>query len=213
MATWFDAVVWLNALTEWVNAKEGKSLEPVYYYDSGYTTLAKDSDYSSNFVKEDNSYVYASAYAKTGTTGFRLPSSNEWELAARWRGSNMVNVVNNATFNTAPWYTKGNSASGATADYNNATASAAVAWYSTNSSSKTQAVKGRTVNALGLYDMSGNVWERCFDWRPEYIGSFRILRGGGWYNGADGMQVGNVYGSGSGGRHGDVGFRPARTAQ
>jgi uncharacterized repeat protein (TIGR02543 family) len=85
MVTWFDAVVWLNALTEWVNAKTGSSLEPVYYYQSAYTTVARNSAPSSNFVKEEGGHTYASAYAKAGADGFRLPTRNEWELAARWR--------------------------------------------------------------------------------------------------------------------------------
>jgi uncharacterized repeat protein (TIGR02543 family) len=140
--SWFDAVVWLNALTEWVNAKEGKSLEPVYYYDSAYTRVAKNSDYSSNFVKENSSYSYASAYAKPGATGFRLPTSNEWELAARWRND----AVNTVSGYSNPYFTQGDSASGATADYTGTTATGRVAWYS---SSKTHTVKGKGANGQG----------------------------------------------------------------
>jgi uncharacterized repeat protein (TIGR02543 family) len=207
---WFDAVVWLNALTEWVNEKEGKSLTPVYYYDSGHTTLAKDSDYSSNFVKEDNSYIYASAYAKPEATGFRLPSNEEWELAARWRGSNTVNVVNNATFYTAPWYTNGNSASGATADYYDAAATGDVAWYYDNITGikKTQAVKGKTANALGLYDMSGNVREWCFDWASV---NYRVIRGGAWVENASTLRIGHVWSVRPDNRTNNYGFRLART--
>jgi uncharacterized repeat protein (TIGR02543 family) len=209
MVTWFDAVVWLNALTEWVNEKTGSSFTPVYYYDSEYATVAKRSNPSS-FVKENSSDEYASAYAKVGANGFRLPTSNEWELAARWRGSDTINTVDGYT---SPYYTKGNSASGATADYNNATASTAVARYGGNSAglTKTQVVKGKAANGLGLYDMSGNVWEWCFD-RRSGIGD-RIVRGGGWNNTASNLQVGYVGGSGPSSRFGSRGFRPARTAQ
>jgi uncharacterized repeat protein (TIGR02543 family) len=209
MVRWFDAVVWLNALTEWVNAETGSSLTPVYYYQSACTTVARNSTYTTNFVKENGSYSYASAYAKAGATGFRLPTSNEWELAARWRDDS----INTVSGHTNPYYTKGNSASGATASYSDAGASGAVAWYSSNSSGKTHEVKGKAGNGLGLYDMSGNVWEWCYDWHPSYDGSNRILRGGGWATLADYLQVGYVDYFNPNVRYGDFGFRPARTAQ
>jgi formylglycine-generating enzyme required for sulfatase activity len=206
-------VVWLNALTEWVNAETGNNLTPVYYYDSGYATVAKNSNYSINFVKENSSDSYASAYAKPVATGFRLPTSDEWELAARWRND----TTNTVSGYTNPWFTQGDSASGAAADYNDATETGAVAWYYNSTdfpggTRKTQAVKGKAVNALGLYDMSGNVWEWCFDWHPSYSGSDRFIRGGSWSYYASYLQVGYVDS-----RYPDVrvsfhGFRPARTA-
>ena len=67
----------------------------------------------------------------------------------------------------------------------------AVAWYDGNSGSKTHPVKQKAPNELGLYDMSGNVWEWCSDWFGDYSsssqtnptgpssGSSRVLRGGG----------------------------------
>jgi formylglycine-generating enzyme required for sulfatase activity len=206
--TWYDAVVWLNALTEWVNAKEGKSLTPVYYYESGCTTVAKNSNPLSNFVTEGGD-THASAYEKTGATGFRLPSSDEWELAARWRNDS----TNTVSGYSDPWFTTGNSASGATAITDNTAATGDMAWYDSNASGKTHAVKGKDANGLGLYDMSGNVIEWCFDWLPSDEGSSRIVRSGGWSNPAINMKMGDVYNFVPDSRYDNGGFRPARTAE
>jgi formylglycine-generating enzyme required for sulfatase activity len=210
--TWFDAVVWCNALTEWYNAKNSTNLTPVYYYDTDFDNdakVARNSTYSTNFVKEFSGYSYASAYEKPGATGFRLPKSDEWELAARWR-NDTTNVV--STAGSGPWFTKGDSASGATAAYSNATATNAVAWYNTNSSSTTHPVGELAANGLGIYDMSGNVFEWCFDWRPSYSGSYRFIRGGAWNYFDFYLQVGDVEYTGPTFREDILGFRLARTA-
>ena len=68
-----------------------------------------------------------------------------------------------------------------------------VAWYSTNSGSTTHAVKTKTANGRGLYDLSGNVWEWVWDWyqatyeqQPSMdpigpsTGAARVIRGGSW---------------------------------
>ena len=105
--------------------------------------------------------------ALTGKT-FRLPTEAEWEYAAR--GGNKSQGYKYAGSNNIE----------------------TVAWYYGNSGSKTHPVGGKAPNELGLYDMSGNVFEWCSDWYGSYSsgsltnpqgpssGSFRVLRGGSW---------------------------------
>ena len=108
---------------------------------------------------------------------FALPTEAQWEYAAR--GGNK---------------SKGYKYSGS----NNI---GDVAWYNSNSGSKTHSVGTKAPNELGLYDMSGNVWEWCNDWKGAYSssaqtnptgpfsGSGRVLRGGSWYDDARGCRV------------------------
>ena len=153
MVSWRDSIVWCNALSEMVG------LDPVYTHNSAVIKDATNVTACDNAVQEERN-------------GFRLPTSDEWELAAR--------------YNDGQAWTPGHYASGASANTGNAAATQAVAWYSANSVGKTQSVGTLAANALGVYDMSGNVWE----WTFTRGGSGRVNRGGGWDNTAGDLRVG-----------------------
>lgn len=190
---WRDTIVWCNAYSEMAG------LTPVYYSDLTFTTIIKDSQNSNASQCDDASPDWTA-------NGYRLPTEGEWQFVASNKGGTPYNY-----------------ASGATDDYNNATETQKVAWYSANSGSSTKAV-GTTANssALMLWDISGNVYEWCWDWYSAYpgastdyrgpaSGSERIRRGGSWFNTANCLQVGGRYTGGPSDVDGNFGFRVART--
>jgi formylglycine-generating enzyme len=192
-----DAMVWCNALTEYYNVSNGKSLDCVYYTDANYTSPLKkstnNSPTDSTFGSEDMPYIKATTsgntdMAKCTAKGFRLPTSMEWELAARYKGNDSSN---GAIYKGGLYWTPGSYASGANADYKNASATEAVSWYFANSGNSTHPVASTPQkNALGIYDMSGNVWEWCFDWVGDPGNSNRVTCGGAWDNDAFSLQIG-----------------------
>jgi formylglycine-generating enzyme required for sulfatase activity len=132
---------------------------------------------------------------------YRLPAEAEWEYAVR--GGNK---------------SKGTKYSGSNFVEN-------AAWMGTNSSSDTHPVGTKMVNGLGIYDMSGNVWEWCYDWYGAYpasaqhnpvgasSGSSRVFRGGSWGSGAGYCRVANrAYDSPGDGRS-SLGFRLACSSE
>jgi formylglycine-generating enzyme required for sulfatase activity len=170
---WQDALIWCNALTEWFNAQTGSHLHCVYKF---HDKPIKDAS-GKNYMPFDT------ASPDTSANDFRLPTGNEWELASRYR----EDKNSDGDIPDPEEYYPGNFASGATTPWTDAAATALVAVY--NTTGGTAEVKSKKPNALGIYDMSGNVSEWCFDWFPGYEGSSRLVRGGSWIAPADVQQL------------------------
>jgi formylglycine-generating enzyme required for sulfatase activity len=153
-------------------------------------------DYPMYYVSWDEATEFCRLLSnKTGKT-YTLPTEAQWEYAAR--GGKKADGTKYAGSNVID----------------------AVAWYGKNSSSTSHVCGSKRANALGIYDMSGNVWEWCKDWyASSYVsydtnnptgpssGSARMSRGGGWLNFASFCRVANRRYSAPSGRGYDLGFR------
>lgn len=177
---WRSAMVWCNALTDYVNAETGTAMTCCYYTDANLQVPIRSCDGPGTITPNTDGSQDA-PYVKSSATGFRLPYSKEWECAARY--------IDGST------WTPGNHASAAVTVYN-ASSSAGqidsedVAVFDLNSGSSTAEIKTKLPNALGLYDMSGNVFEWCFDWAEGFTGTKRGKRGGSWYDTSELLQIG-----------------------
>jgi formylglycine-generating enzyme required for sulfatase activity len=131
------------------------------------------------FVSWDDCEQFIKKLNNITGESFRIPTEAEWEYAARG-GQN---------------YT--------TTTYAGSNSIGSVGWYASNSGSTTHAVKQKSPNSLGLYDMSGNLWEWCSDWYGAYssndvtnpqgpqYGSTKALRGGAWNGGPKNCRLTN----------------------
>lgn len=145
---------------------------------SASNTYGVGPDYPMYYVSWEEAMEFCRLLSQQTGKTYTLPTEAQWEYAARGGAKN-----------------EGTKYSGSHYLDN-------VAWYNGNSGNSTHVCGTKRANALGIYDMSGNVWEWCKDWYGDsYIsydvnnpqgassGSARVLRGGSWISNASDCRV------------------------
>jgi len=134
-----------------------------------YYTINKEQPDSNNSNAKDT--LKWQVTPNETANGYRLPTEVQWEYAAK--GGNKGETFTYAgsdTIGDVAWYIGNNGASG-------------------EDNYGCKPVGTKAPNCLGLYDISGNVHEWCWDWYDAPSGSYHIVRGGGWHNSAESVRL------------------------
>jgi formylglycine-generating enzyme required for sulfatase activity len=221
---WYMAVYFCNKLS----IKEG--LVPVYSIivngeadtNPDYWLKILGGTFPNNFPVSGNNAAWDAVKANWSASGYRLPTEMEWLWAAIGATRDSRRSDFSATGMSTNGYNKGYAGSrepGASCSN-----ISLYAWI--NKSTGTHAVGLLLPNELGLYDMSGNVFQWCWDWHgsdsytggaltdPAYngaaSGTLRVIRGGCWFNDANYATVAYRYDYEPYIQHYDIGFRVVR---
>jgi len=180
-----DRISWYDAVEFCNKLSELKGLTPYYKIDK----KNNPTDQSDNLADlSDQSWIVE--IPDKSANGFRLPTEAEWEYAAKGGVKGKGNPYAGCNTEEELKY---------------------YAWYELNSENKTHPVGEWKPNELGLYDMSGNVWEWCEDkvWYNE--GWNRVVRGGSWLYSTKQCQVSRRDRNLPNARYRDFGFRLTRS--
>ena len=157
-----ERVSWYDAIYFCNKYSEANGLTPCYKVNGSTDVTAW------SYTPHNGNSISGTITCDFTADGYRLPTEAEWEYAAKG-GKNKDSYL-----------------------YSGSDTEGDVAWYGVNSGSKTHQVGLKAANSLGLYDMSGNVYEWCWDLYGGYTsvtqtnpagpasGSYRVRRGGCW---------------------------------
>jgi len=188
-----------------------RPVEMVSYYDIRENPASNSHDPAVDWP--NNSAVNAASFmgklrAKTGLSTFDLPTEAQWEYACRAGTTTALNTGYNLTSTSSDprmdaagrYLYNGGFIGGTISPSSNCT-----------TDNGTAKVGSYLPNAWGLYDMHGNLWERCLDWGLGYEGSQRVIRGGCWVYGASISRSASGSASTPYSQYNGVGFRAAST--
>ena len=191
--SWYDVIVYANRLS--ISA----GLTPAYEMQTAADASIWSTDTGTwGNVPTSSDPRWDAVRMVTGSTGYRLPTEAQWEFAAKG-GNDPGDYAFSGSDNPFE-----------------------VAWGSANSASMTREVGRLLPNTLGIYDMSGNVWEWVWDWWDDYTsddktdptgassGSARVLRGGSWSSSPASTRSVDRRNIAPSNLYGNVGFRLAR---
>ena len=199
--SWRDVIVWCNAYSQMAE------LTPVYYTDAAHTTLIMSSE-------DANAAECDAAVPDWSADGYRLPTEGEWQCAASYKDGASWLPYDHASGDTSSYCHP--------SDAGTSTVFGDYAWYNGNAGMTAKDVGTKTENHLGIFDMSGNAFEWCYDWYAAYPGastdyrgpasdSNHVIRGGSFLGTTGPLQVGYRGEQPPDSANGVLGFRLAKS--